>query len=196
VDSLDEVENNLQNLLSQITEASNKKSEIREQMLALSKELARLQGEADEFDNAIYLKKRTTKELESRRDSLKRQQVIEDEQRRLAEEFAIVSEEFDRLTKEAFWRGSDERAGAFEYQIEGGKRLAQAHRAILGDKRGLGKTLTSVIYMDMVQAKRVLVICINDVAPEFSEEIRHWTNGGRTIIPLYGLPPGQRCYQL
>ena len=115
-----------------------------------------------------------------------RLQAVREEQKNLRDQFLEKSRELDELTKTAHWREF-----AFDHQIEGGKRLALAKRGILGDKRGLGKTLSSLIYCDMVQAKKILVLAPNDVVPQFEDEIRDWAPH-RTIFPLRGLPKGQR----
>jgi SNF2 family DNA or RNA helicase len=110
---------------------------------------------------------------------------VEEEQERLRQEFLDKSKELDELTAQAQWREF-----AFDHQIFGGKKLALSSGGILADKRGLGKTLTSLVWLDMLQSKKIIVIAPNDVVSEFQKEILHWTK--RTIMPFSGMPKDQR----
>src|SRR6185295_16337287 len=65
-------------------------------------------------------------------------------------------------------------------------------RGILGDKRGLGKTLTSIAYADMVEARKVLVIGINDVLPQILEELQRFAPD-RKVYPFDSMSPSQRA---
>lgn len=86
---------------------------------------------------------------------------------------------FDEITMNLPWREF-----AFEHQIDGAKYLANAGgRAILADKMGLGKTLTSLITCDMLQSQRILVIVPDDVVSNFVREVEHWAPH-RTIVQM------------
>lgn len=117
--------------------------------------------------------------------SKQRLKAVEEEQERLRQDWIEKSKELDDLTAQAQWREF-----AFDHQINGGKKLALSHGGILADKRGLGKTLSSLVWLDMLQAKKVIVIAPNDVISEFQKEIHHWTK--RTIMPFSGMPKDQR----
>ncbi|MGS2592217.1 DEAD/DEAH box helicase [Streptomyces hebeiensis] len=143
---------------------------------------------------------RKRREAERVRDAMKEQsrkdaQAIAAAQRRLetfASDRAIrerlknQAEEFDRITQQHTWREF-----AFNHQIDGARRLASAKRGILGDKRGLGKSLTSLIWADMLDAKKVLVFAPKDVLENFKREINHWTPH-RSVLILGGLNKFQR----
>jgi SNF2 family DNA or RNA helicase len=58
---------------------------------------------------------------------------------------------------------------AFDWQIEGAMRLPD--RAIIADKRGLGKTLSSLIWRRLHNSKKTLVCLRKEVAPDFIKEI-------------------------
>lgn len=119
--------------------------------------------------------------LEKEKERALRFQKAQDERNRLLKEYNDKAAALDELTATATWREF-----AFEHQITGGKRLAVAQKGILGDKRGLGKTLTSLIYLDMAQSKKVLVIAPNDVVPQFEGEIQQWA-AHRSIMSFAGL---------
>src|SRR6478735_4883598 len=84
--------------------------------------------------------------------------------------YASDAELFAQRTAGAPWR-----EWAKDYQIEGARLLASADgKGILGDKMGLGKTLTSQILMDMIGAKKVLIIVPDDIVSNFLSEVSHW----------------------
>ena len=108
----------------------------------------------------------------------------------LQEQFHALSDKFDRLTAGAPWR-----EWAKDHQISGAKTLATARRGILGDKRGLGKTLTSLIFCDMTEAKKIIIFVPGDVISTFQKEIEHWAPH-RTIIKVGGYNKSTREFAL
>ena len=101
-----------------------------------------------------------------------------------------AGELFDRDTANAPWREF-----ALPHQIEGAKILAAQSSGILGDKMGLGKTLTSLIFADMVKSRRLLVVVPADVIRNYEREIAHWTPH-RQVFPFGRLPKNQRTFVL
>lgn len=156
--------------------------EITKQRLAEAEaEYRRLTREKNQTIDEIRADEQALREMEKKKAQAIRLKAAQEKRDALLSAFKEQAKELDELTKTATWR-----EWAFEHQIEGGKRLAIAERGILGDKRGLGKTLTSLIYLDMVQAKKILVIAPNDVVPQFQQEIQHWAPH-RHILSFAGL---------
>lgn len=188
-------EDNLEELKKFLNEANESYVKNHE---ALSKQKALVAELAKQYQAASMLEKQLERERQTfdfnRRDLEKRvasaQRIAEAkaEKTRLESLFAEEAAKLDALTASAHWREF-----ALDHQIDGGKRLAVAKCGILGDKRGLGKTLTSLIWCDMVQAKKVLVIAPNDVVSQFEEEIRTWAPA-RTVFPLRGLSKSERNF--
>lgn len=141
----------------------------------------RLTREKNQTIDEIRADEQILREMEKKKAQALRLKAAQEKRDALLASFKEQAKELDELTKTATWR-----EWAFEHQIEGGKRLAIAERGILGDKRGLGKTLTSLIYLDMVRAKKILVIAPNDVVPQFQQEIAHWAPH-RHILSFAGL---------
>lgn len=84
--------------------------------------------------------------------------------------------QFDIDTGQAIWRiGLSNGKKAMSHQINGAKFLASVSRAICADKRGLGKSLTSIIACDMLKANRVLVVSPYDVVTNFFKEFVAWS---------------------
>lgn len=102
-------------------------------------------------------------------------------------------EEFKNRCLEAVWRkeNRNDGFGAKQYQIDGAVHLAITERVLLGDKRGLGKTLTSLITTDLTDAEKVIVLVPADVANNWVREARLWAPH-RTPIKLTGMSKGQR----
>jgi SNF2 family DNA or RNA helicase len=78
-------------------------------------------------------------------------------------------EMLDVITRNAPWRQF-----AFTHQIEGAKQLAIAGRGILGDKRGLGKTLTSIIWLDMLRVKKTIIFTSKEASTAFRKQMPRW----------------------
>lgn len=79
------------------------------------------------------------------------------------------------------------------HQREGAYILATNGRAILGDKRGLGKTLTSLATLDALQVQKALVVVPDDVINTFMDEIRRWAPH-RTLIQIGKLAAADRNF--
>src|SRR5690606_37431529 len=62
---------------------------------------------------------------------------------------------------------------------------------ILGDKMGLGKSLTSLAAADMRMVDRLLIIVPDDVVSNFVREVRHWAPH-RSVVMLGKQPKAVR----
>lgn len=92
-------------------------------------------------------------------------------------EFASMAKTFSNSCLDAAWRAENRQdgMGAKPYQIEGAVLAAVAKRAMLADDMGLGKSLTSLIYCDMSEAKKVIVVCPSDTMYNYLREVMLWT---------------------
>lgn len=169
---------------------------LQSKILELEKEMNALRSERNTFNDENRYAKMEVRELEKKFIRAQRFEKARAERERLQKEFSEQSAILDELTKDAVWRTGVEvngnRWAAFNHQIEGGKRLAVAKRGILADKRGLGKTLTSLVWLDCVKAKKILVIAPNDVVDQFQGEIQMWAFH-RRIMTFAGMPKEQRA---
>lgn len=85
--------------------------------------------------------------------------------------------------------------GVFPHQWTGACFGAVAKRAMLCDKMGLGKTRTSIGWLDLVGAKKVVLIAEANVASQFAGEVMELAPH-RTIITLAGLSKKTRLERL
>lgn len=97
----------------------------------------------------------------------------------------------------ATWRGEnrDDGFGAYAHQIDGAIHLAVAGRALLGDHRGLGKSLTSLIYADLKDSLKTIVISPRDTQNNYIREVARWTPH-RMPIKIGQMPKAQRDFIL
>lgn len=173
-----------------IDAAKAQKEEFNSQIKAHRDEIQKLSEASHEIDVAVFDTQRKMREIEREMQRQERLLVQAAENKRQAEEYARLSDEFDKMTAGAPWREF-----AFDHQISGAKKLAVQKRAILADKRGLGKSLTSLIYADMVGAKKILAVVPNDTVDNYIREIKHWAPH-RKVVKLAGLPKAQRDFLL
>lgn len=83
----------------------------------------------------------------------------------------------------------------FPHQWTGSCFAAVAKRVFIGDAMGLGKTREAIAYLDLVGAKRVILIAERNVAPQFAGEIEELAPH-RTVIQLAGLTATTRRERL
>lgn len=134
-----------------------------------------------------------TDDLSKLRRELSRLQDTE----RLQAEYQAKLDEFKEACLNAYWRKENrtDGLGALEHQIDGAIHLAVAKRALLGDKRGLGKSLTSLIYADLMDAQRIILICPSDTMDNFIREIQLWTPH-RQVIKIGKMSKAERDFTL
>lgn len=149
-----------------------------------------------EFDRITRVKSEVNSEINKLKLSIngfpERIKHLENEYRRInmQEEIALKlesqMEEFRAKCLAANWRGENrtDGKGAFPHQIEGAIQLAVAETGFLFDKRGLGKTLTSGIYLDLLDVPKAIVFAPNDVASQLAKELVKWFPH-RQIVPFY-----------
>lgn len=129
------------------------------------------------------------RELDRLRRELSRLLDIE----RIQKEYQERLDEFRNKCLDATWRKENrtDGMGALPHQIDGAILAAVAEQALVADKRGLGKTLTSLIYCDIRELKKVIVICPSDTMDNYIREIKIWTPH-RAVIKLGKMNKGQR----
>lgn len=185
--SVEQLEKMIEDTVIRNAEDNAKISSQKKVLRELSDQLTAIKKAVEEAEKSAQENRKAIQKLEMEKLKAERRERLAAQKKALEEQFDIESKKLDDLTIGAKWREF-----AFEHQIEGAKKLAIAKRGILGDKRGLGKTLTSLVWADMIQAKRILVLAPNDVVPQFEDEVRTWAPQ-RTIFSMRGLNPMARA---
>lgn len=176
---------------AELADADARKNELNKQIEELRKSIQEQidakRQEIHEIDEATYDKRRSLREAVQRVDQMLRlfKQALDNEL--ASERFKAASLNFDEITAGLKWRQF-----AFPHQIEGGKYLAANRRVILGDKMGLGKSLTSLIACDMMEAQRILIIVPDDVVSNFVNEVYKWADH-RQVITLGRMSKAERA---
>lgn len=83
----------------------------------------------------------------------------------------------------------------FPHQWTGSCFSAVAKRAFIGDAMGLGKTREAIAYLDLIGARKVVLVAERNVAPQFAGEIEELAPH-RTVISLVGLSKKTRMERL
>jgi SNF2 family DNA or RNA helicase len=185
-ENMDELIAQMNQRLQEFNERKERLETIKTDLMAAEKIYRQLYNQKAAMQREVEADRAAIRDLEKEKARLLRFKEAEENRKRLLKEYNEQAAVLDELTATATWREF-----AYEHQIEGGKRLSIAGRGILGDKRGLGKTLTSLIYLDMAQSKKVLIIAPNDVVPQFEGEIQSWA-AHRKIMSFAGLTKDQR----
>ena len=161
--------------------------EIRESMQA---QINALRQEQHELDEQSFDLRRNLRDAVARVAQMERlfRQALENEL--ATKRFQQQSLDFDNVTAGLKWREF-----AFDHQITGAKFLAANKRCILGDKMGLGKSLTSLMACDMMRARRILIVVPDDVVSNFIHEVYKWAPH-RQVMSLGRMTKGERAAAL
>jgi SNF2 family DNA or RNA helicase len=124
------------------------------------------------------------------------QQQRRDESLEQAEQVrADVSQLEDKYQKLAvgkpWYDGSDDVGAVLPFQWRGALFGAGARRWVLGDGMGLGKTRQSIGWLDLVEARKVLIVCQADICDQFAGEVMTLAPH-RDVINLYKKTPKTR----
>lgn len=170
-EELNSIDNQLKQYEEEMQETTNKGILISTQIAALRLELAKL------TDDKTNIKKKIRIAYQDR-ESAERKLALEKEAESVQKSLDEKRKEAEDILASASWRND-----AFDWQIEGALRLPE--RALLADKRGLGKTLSSLIWRKVQRSKRTLICVRREVASDFIKEIGI-REPGLFVYPLLG----------
>lgn len=155
-----------------------------EQELIINAKINSLRLEISKLRDQHYKAKQKVNTARVKKESVERKIELEEEAAAIKKNLDEKRAEAEKLLATAPWRDV-----AFDWQIEGALQLPE--RALLGDKRGLGKTLSSIIWRRLQQAKRTLICLRKEVASDFIKEL-YLREPGLFIYPLIGVNQEQR----
>lgn len=154
----------LEDIDAQIAEiAKNEQARVMEEY-ELNAQIAALRIRLGQIKDKRFEDKDKSRRLTLERESVLRKIDLENESRILNEQYEARKAAVWDLIKDAPWFDD-----AFDWQIEGAIKLPE--RALLGDRRGLGKTLSSIIWRRVHRVKRTLVCLRKEVAYDFMKEL-------------------------
>lgn len=152
--------------------------ELARQIEVRRTELFDLRANMRQSENELRKIEENIRELQLELETLRRELARAEAEENAYKRLMLETEEFDRITAGAPWREA-----AFSHQISGARQMAAMRKGFLGDKRGLGKTLQSVAYCDMLKAQRVLYILPKKFTGNLYREVTRW-GGDRMIVHL------------
>ncbi len=176
-EELDAIDQTFFKLAKAEMDANEKEAALQNQIAALRLEIARLN------DTKIQIR-RARKQAEHDKASAERKYELDLKAKQIEEDLAEKREKAEKLIKDAPWRDV-----AFEWQIEGALRLPE--RALLGDRRGMGKTLSAIIWRRVHEVKRTLICLRKEVAHDFIKEL-HLREPGLFVYNLTAATPEER----
>ena len=155
-------------------------------------QIAKLIGqlESDEEANRAHKKQIAELKKKEEQEQLRQESVEQGEQ--VAADVSKLEQKFRKLADGKPWYdGSDDVGAVLPFQWRGALFGAGAKRWVLGDGMGLGKTRQSIGWLDLVQGRKVLVVCQADICDQFAGEIMALAPH-REVINLYKKTPKTR----
>jgi len=156
-DEFKELDRRLESYSYEFVSVTEKEQQLNEQIAAIRLELARLQ-------DIKYAVKQKQRKAVIEKESLARKFELQKEAEAIQKSLEEKREEAEKILADAPWRDT-----AFDWQIEGALQLPE--RALLGDKRGMGKTLSAIIWRRLQGAKKTLICLRREVASDFIKEL-------------------------
>lgn len=190
-DKLKELKEQIAELAKQNNELVSLQSESKKEKARLYQQIANIDAKNRDIDNNIFDIRRKMREIERQLKAEEAKAEQEAANQRAREEYQRLNALFDEELEKYSWSKE-----ILPHQIDGAKKLAIAQRGILGDKRGLGKTLTAIAWTDLIGAKKILAIVPNDVMGNFTREIRHWAPHRQGVLILGGEKKASRKLML
>lgn len=158
-----------------------------DEITQLRKRIAELEANKTEQKNRNYHLRDEIAQIERDQKVVQSRIELRREKERQAAELIKQTEQFDRITAGAKWRlGITDSKGEVKkimaHQIFAAHFMATAKRVICADEMGLGKTIETIATLDMLEAKRILIVCPGEVLSGFRQEIKRWANRPVLII--------------
>ncbi len=183
---LEEAKKMLTDMTVSMAELKGQREAVRGEIKEHYKVISELESKERTIEQKAWEFKKQMQELENSMKAQEKSLAVAEENERAKAEFLRLSAQFDEAISAFSWGKAIK-----PYQVEGAKKLAIARRAVLGDKRGLGKTLTAIAFADLVGARKILVIVPNDIMGNFDREVKFWAPH-RPVHIIGGLPKIQR----
>jgi len=155
-------------------------------------EIARLLGQLEDEEKAEQRSRKDIAEIRRREDAEHRRQESHAQAEQVRTDVSRLEEKYRNLAVGKPWYdGNDDVDPIFPFQWRGALFGAGARRWVLGDGMGLGKTRQSIGWLDLVEARKVLVVCQADICDQFAGEIMSLAPH-RTVFNLYKKTPKSR----
>ena len=156
-EELNEIESQLKEYIDALQQQNEQEALMRAQIASIQLDIAKLRDSRYQVNQKIRAAQKT-------KESFLRKRELELEAERIEKSLEEKRAAAQEIIDKAPWKDT-----AFDWQIDGALRLPD--RAIIADKRGLGKTLSSIIWRRLHHSKKTLVCLRKEVASDFIKEI-------------------------
>ena len=130
------------------------------------KQLEALLGELDTADKKEASTRRLMRDAQRQAERTEKRAEAQAQAETVTADVERLKEQFTRIAQDKAWY-----EGILPFQWDGVLFGAGAKRWILGDGMGLGKTRQSIGWLDLVKAKKVLIVCQADITDQFAGEV-------------------------
>lgn len=155
-----------------------------EKEAVLNAQIAALKLEIYKLKDTRYELKQKRKKATENKESIERKLELERQATEIEVSLRAKRADVEALIANAPWRDT-----AFDWQIEGAISLPE--RAICADRRGMGKTLTSIIWRRAQGIKKTLICVRKEVAYDFVKEL-NLREPGLLVYSLISATPQER----
>lgn len=163
------VEAELQKVESEFLTQRKQLDELKAAEKELQRQLLDIARRKREFDASTFDIQTNIRRMRRDADDYRRRYELDKENKKQRDALAAERTSILEDTKNCAWVKD-----AMPFQVDGAVYAAVARRCIIADSMGLGKTLESIMYCDMVKAKKVLVICPGEVMSGFQRSFKRW----------------------
>lgn len=161
----------------------------------LTERLRKVEARRRAVDNKMHDGRRKWRTINDTKHELEARKRVAKENWERAQQHKESIKTLEARAQEFAWgQGVDVNGTQFKimpHQLTGAVYIASYGRIILGDTMGTGKTLTSIAALDLVGAKKILIVTPADIANNFVREIKMWAPH-RTVFSAKGLSKTER----
>ena len=176
----------------QLSDAETKRQQSLAAAEAKRQEIARLIGDVERHEKEAFTHRREVREIKKAQEAKQIREESKEHADEVQSEVARLEASYKALAEQHLWYTGDNELGAImPFQWDGALFGAGAKRWILGDGMGLGKTRQSIGWLDLVKAKKVLIVCQADICDQFAGELMSLAPH-RTVFNLYKKTPKTR----
>jgi SNF2 family DNA or RNA helicase len=176
----------------ELSELATKQLDRAHEVDETRKSIARLLGVLEQYEQSEIVDKKQLRQLQKQQDQQQRRAESVEQAEQVRTDVSRLEEKYRNLAVGKPWYdGNDDVDPIFPFQWRGALFGAGARRWVLGDGMGLGKTRQSIGWLDLVEARKVLVVCQADICDQFAGELMTLAPH-RTVINLYKKTPKSR----
>lgn len=152
---------------------------------AKQQELERLIKEVEDRQKLHEQRRSKIAEVRARLEEAERRQNSLDQAGEVSADVERLRRKYTRLAEgKVWWEGTGNDDAILDFQKQGVMFGAAAGRWILGDEPGLGKTRQAIGWLDLVGAKKVLIVCEPNLCDQFAGEVMELAPH-RAVFNLY-----------